>query len=248
MIGEVHGLKLVGKFAMSKLSLQFLGVGGFFGPTYHSNILLNIDGKNLLLDCGSDIRHSLADSPYDWSDIDAVYISHLHGDHVGGLETLAYANKFINNGKKIPLFIHRSMISTLWTMLHPSLSNVKGCCVLNDYFLVNVVDDSFWYNAMKFDLVRNLHIKTKYEPYMYSYGLFFKDIYWSSDTCEINKYYCDKAKIIFHDCETLDKPSGVHTHYNELFKNPNFVKMVLYHYSKSQDEGCFAGTYQKFDL
>jgi len=45
--------------------------------------------------------------------------------------------------------------------------------------------------------------------------------------------YYQKADIIFHDCETLKKPSGVHAHFNELVNLDKSIKakMWLYHYN-----------------
>ncbi len=41
-----------------------------------------------------------------------------------------------------------------------------------------------------------------------------------------------EAEIIFHDCETSEKKSGVHAHYTELKTLPSEIKrkMWLYHY------------------
>ena len=65
-----------------------------FSGEYQSNILLSkqIRGKTetLLLDCGGDFRHSFQEAiKYGGLDpktqIDAIYISHPHADHIGGL-------------------------------------------------------------------------------------------------------------------------------------------------------------------
>ncbi len=72
------------------MKLLFLGTGSAFVPiedNYQSNMLLiHPNGKNLLIDCGSDIRHSLAHFGFNSYDIDAVFISYQHADHCGGLE------------------------------------------------------------------------------------------------------------------------------------------------------------------
>lgn len=50
--------------------------------------------KHLLIDAGTDIRFSLRRRDYSYKDIDAIYLSHLHSDHIGGLEYLAFASYF----------------------------------------------------------------------------------------------------------------------------------------------------------
>lgn len=71
------------------LKMTFLGSGSAFtvGPdNYHSNVLLEIGKDSLLIDAGSDLRHSLREQNRGYLDIKNVYITHLHGDHTGGLE------------------------------------------------------------------------------------------------------------------------------------------------------------------
>ena len=68
------------------MELRFAGVGSAFTTKeyWQSNMIVSHDGKNLLIDCGGDIRFSLAELNMSYKDIDAVYISHLHADHIGG--------------------------------------------------------------------------------------------------------------------------------------------------------------------
>jgi len=51
-----------------------------------SSVLLEVDGKNILIDCGPDFRMQML--RYGVSRIDAVLITHEHYDHVGGLDDL----------------------------------------------------------------------------------------------------------------------------------------------------------------
>src|ERR1035437_6560533 len=44
------------------------------------------NGESLLFDCGDDSKFSMWNIGKTYKDIKAVYISHLHGDHVHGLE------------------------------------------------------------------------------------------------------------------------------------------------------------------
>ena len=86
------------------MSIAFLGVGSAFtsAKDYQSNLLITAQsGKKMLIDCGSDARFSLAEwgleNNIEKLDIDAVYISHLHADHIGGLEWLAFSTYFNPN-------------------------------------------------------------------------------------------------------------------------------------------------------
>lgn len=69
------------------MKITWLGTGTINSyNNYHTNALITKDEHNLLLDCGGDIRFSLHEQGYTYKDIESVYISHLHGDHCGGLE------------------------------------------------------------------------------------------------------------------------------------------------------------------
>src|SRR5688572_4235625 len=54
---------------------------------------LESDGGSMLLDCSADAMHRMAQENLDWSNLDAIWISHLHLDHCGGLASLLFALK-----------------------------------------------------------------------------------------------------------------------------------------------------------
>ncbi len=49
---------------------------------------------NVLLDCGADSAHRMAQEKVDWPNLDAIWISHLHLDHCGGLASLLFGLKW----------------------------------------------------------------------------------------------------------------------------------------------------------
>jgi ribonuclease BN (tRNA processing enzyme) len=49
---------------------------------------------SLLLDCSPDAAHSMAEENLDWPNLDAIWISHFHLDHVGGLATFLFGTKW----------------------------------------------------------------------------------------------------------------------------------------------------------
>jgi ribonuclease BN (tRNA processing enzyme) len=70
--------------------VTFLGTGTPLGlqGLHQACILIESRGQRILLDCGMTALTSLARAGVDPSEIDAVIISHLHGDHFGGLPLL----------------------------------------------------------------------------------------------------------------------------------------------------------------
>ncbi len=240
------------------MKIRFLGVGSAFTtPAYYqSNMLVRArSGKELLVDCGSDIRFSLSefmrgdgrkttDPDEDFSTaIDAVYISHLHSDHIGGMEWMAFRTYFAPNPAKPRLFMEENTMRDLWThSLRGGLGRIEGKLMhLTDYFDCCPVPEngSFCWENIRFTLVRMPHIMTGFKDF-YSHGLLLREaegppIFISTDTqfrSDIIVPMSGRAEIIFHDCETSPFKSIVHAHYDDLRTLPAAVrrKMWLYHY------------------
>lgn len=225
------------------MKLTFLGSGSFFaGPgNWHSNAVLEHNGKRLLIDCGSDARHSFREAGLQATDIDAVYISHLHDDHCGGVEWLGYANFFAPQRKKPKLFGDALVLKDLWdNRLKVAMGVImRGDGFLDTYFEPNPWGIKFEWEGITFLLVQSIHVpndKGKNGP-MYSYGLYVQgptsSFYFSTD---VSGLYVNpaspqyRADVIFHDCETINM-SEVHPHYNLLKTFPPEIKkkMWLYH-------------------
>lgn len=235
------------------MKMTFLGSGSHGTLTnYQSNMLLSHDNKNLLIDCGTDIRHSLNAAGYKARDIDAVFISHLHSDHAGGLEWLAFNTYFDPSRwqdgeyvRKPILFVEDSMCDLLWYRgLYASLHLVQDRPIMNltDYFDVQTFRpfDNIRWNDTLMATVAALHIQGTTHR-QYSHGLTFvtpslKTVYLTTDTQFDPKYFgqwYDNTHLIFHEVETTGYKSGVHTHYSDLNSLPLSIKqkMWLYHHS-----------------
>src|SRR5687768_11655740 len=54
---------------------------------------LEAGGGSMLLDCGASAVHRMAEEGCDWAALDAVWVSHFHLDHVGGLAPFLFGTK-----------------------------------------------------------------------------------------------------------------------------------------------------------
>ena len=81
---------------MATVSVRFLGSGDAFGSggRLQACILLESDAGRYLIDCGATSLSAMKRFDIDPSSIDAVVISHLHGDHFGGLPFLILDGQF----------------------------------------------------------------------------------------------------------------------------------------------------------
>ena len=229
------------------MKLTFLGSGSAFTVgcnNFHSNMLLENSGRRLLIDCGTDARLSIHQQGFSHRDIQDIYISHLHFDHAGGLEWLAFTTKFDSEQLEKPvLHISDQLIKTLWdNLLSGSLRSIQDADAdLSTYYDLKPIDHSnqFDWQSIKFHLVPTEHVfhNTHCAP---SFGLFFTingiNCFITTDAQfkpELYAEYYKKADIIFHDCEITKSMSGVHSNYAQLITlSPEIKsKIWLYHYN-----------------
>lgn len=55
---------------------------------------LETENGSLLLDCGASAVHRMARENLDWASLDAIWISHFHLDHVGGIAPFLFGTKY----------------------------------------------------------------------------------------------------------------------------------------------------------
>jgi ribonuclease BN (tRNA processing enzyme) len=225
-------------------TLLFLGSGSAFtvgDGNFHSNMVLTSDrGTQLLIDCGSDIRFSLYAAGMSYRDITDIYISHLHSDHVGGLEYIGINRRFDPHCDRPNLYLNTDIAHEIWnhTLAGGMRSLHQEIATLETFFQPYPVASSsgFTWDGILFQLVQMLHVHNGIFA-MPTYGLFFTlnntRIFISSDTqlCfQQNRIFYEQADLIFHDCETSGNHSPVHAHYEELLALPLHIRRKLWLY------------------
>ncbi|HEY3356826.1 MAG TPA: MBL fold metallo-hydrolase [Polyangia bacterium] len=102
------------------LEVIVLGVGDAFSERYHpSALLLRCDGFTLAVDCPDMYRAALrragarAGLALSVGAVDAFLITHVHGDHVNGLEAVAFYTHYVER-RRVMLLGGPALLATLW--------------------------------------------------------------------------------------------------------------------------------------
>jgi ribonuclease BN (tRNA processing enzyme) len=86
--------------------VTFLGSGDAFGSGGRLNacFLLETSRSRYLIDCGATSPTAMRSRGVDPNEIEAILVSHLHGDHFGGIPFLLLDAQFVNE-RTAPLTI-----------------------------------------------------------------------------------------------------------------------------------------------
>ena len=226
------------------MRLVFLGSGSAYtvgGDNFQSNMLLvTAAGRRLLIDCGTDIRWSLPKQGLSYLDVTDIYVSHLHSDHVGGLESIGFQRKFDPRCTRPRLYVEASLAGPLWERcLRGGMGIISGAeTTLETFFDVRMVsgDEPFEWDEARLDLVPAIHVSSP-NATASSYGLLIEcgehrsfittDTQYTPD--HLAPYYA-RADLIFHDCETTASKTGIHAHYDDLLQLPDPVRAKTWLY------------------
>ena len=99
---SVSGLMLSAK-VKDQLKVTLLGTGTPYpeADRFGSAILIEAGGKKMLFDCGRGAVIRLSEAGTNTSDIDSLFITHLHSDHVVGIPDLWLTGWFLGRNKPL---------------------------------------------------------------------------------------------------------------------------------------------------
>jgi len=271
-----------------KIRIKFLGSGSAFtlaSENFQSNVLISKElhplsnvpcteeefeevmkpsespyYKHLLYDCGTTIPEALNEANLKPQDLAAIYISHLHADHAGGIEYIGFKTYFevFNFGKtefgtmRPKLYGHKSILYNGWDgTWKGGLQSIQGQVnSLESYFDTHYMEsnDDFDFYGVSIKPVQTVHVvdDRMINP---SYGIMIQNrdadrsgtiygpkVFLTGDSQFAPNQmltYFKQADMIFHDCEFAEYPNSVHAQFHQLktLDEETKAKMWLYHYS-----------------
>jgi glyoxylase-like metal-dependent hydrolase (beta-lactamase superfamily II) len=217
----------------SEMRVFPIGVGTAFGRRFfNTNLIVELhSGEFLLVDCGLTASRSLETIGMSILDVDHLYVSHLHADHIGGIEELALKRKLVLN-KRVNLYINAKLVDSLWGSIREGLEYTQlGRLRIDDYFNVLTYDDHFSLDGIEFTSHPTHHIKG-----MKSFDIGFDDFLVTTDTVFSAEYVRSRAAhfgTVVHDC-SFNSVQKVHAYYERLIEHRDlFRKLYVIHYEDS---------------
>ena len=218
-------------------ALRFQGVGSASAVSLGSSMAtLERDGAPwLAIDCGGEgltayLAHYGAPPP-------AMFVTHVHLDHVAGFERLFVANYFDPARRgRMPLYVPVDVLPLLHRRVaaYPNVL-AEGGANFWDAFRVVPVEGAFWHDGLRLEVFESRHHWPRT-----AFGLRLRgSLAWTGDTRPIPEAlaaYADAGELIAHDCGLEGNPS--HSGIDDLereYPRELLSRCVLYHYGGIAD-------------
>lgn len=218
-------------------SLRFLGVGSAQAVELGSaSAVLEREGQALLMiDCGPEALTAYLD--HYGSPPPAIFLTHTHLDHIGGLERLFFRLWFDPEHRgRTALHVPAPLVPWLQTRIadYPGVLAEGG---VNYWEAFRLVPHSrgFWLEGHWFDSFAVRH----HQPET-AFGLALRGSFvYSGDTRpipEVLARYAANGEIVAHDCALIGNPS--HSGVDDLEREYDVglrARLLLYHYGSQED-------------
>lgn len=222
---------------MSTWNLRFLGVGNAAAPHLGSaSVMLERDDAPLLMvDCG---QEALGACLLEYGKPPpALFITHVHLDHVAGFERLFGLNRFREAGPtRTRLYVPALLVALLQGRVadYPNVL-AEGMANFWDAFELIPVSYGFWHAELWFDVfpVRHHVPGTAFGLCLPGSFLYTGDTRPIPDTVA---QHADGVMPLIHDCDLTGNPS--HTGLPDLLREYNAElrrQMIVYHYASATD-------------
>jgi len=216
-------------------TLRFLGVGNAAAVELGSaSAVVERDGEPLLMiDCGQE-AYSAYRAHYG-APPDALFITHVHLDHVAAMERL-FVDSFFDDARRgrVRIYVPATVVAHLHARVaaYPGVL-AEGGANFWDAFQLVPVTGAFWHRRVGFEAFAVRHHLPET-----AFGLRLPgSVVWTGDTRpipEVLARHADAGEVIAHDCDLHGNPS--HSGVEDLereYPHALLDRLVLYHYASA---------------
>jgi ribonuclease BN (tRNA processing enzyme) len=216
---------------------------------------LETSGGTLLLDCSASAIHRMAEENLDWANLDAIWISHFHLDHCGGIAPFLAGTKHTpatqSRAKPLRIFGPKGLRD-----LVSNFDRANDYGLLDQPFPVEIIEIE---SLESFDILPNLTGTALSTPHTdESHAIHLRDetgktLVYTSDTgmSEPLAAFARKVDLLLMECSFVkNKPVEKHLELAEainLIRKATPKKAVLTHFYPEWDEVDFDEEVRKFD-
>lgn len=219
-------------------ALRLLGVGNAQATAElgSASAVIERDGApELMIDCGQEALSAF--QGHYGANPDALFITHVHMDHVAGLERLFFATYFDAARKgRVRLYVPAPVVPHLQARVadYPGVVAEDGANWWDAFQLVPVTR-GFWHRGFWYDTFPVRHHLPET-----AFGLRLPgSVVWSGDTRPIPEMlakFAGAGELVAHDCALHGNPS--HSGIDDLereYPRELLARCVFYHYASAAD-------------
>jgi len=223
------------------MKIKAIGTGSAFArpPLFNASLLVTTGKEKYVVDCGCNVPYALEKvARQNLKDVDGVLITHVHMDHIGGLEEWAFKNMYVYGKARPMLMAPAVVLRDLQKRLMPALwKDHTGKLELKDYFRIKEVEPDKSYKLGECSVT---FIPVKHVPAFPSFGLYFKHpkkrVFFSADAifdANLIEKMAAISDIIIYDTQLFT--GGVHASLEELQTLPKEMKKKIFchHYGNN---------------
>ena len=207
--------------ATGKIRIRFLGTGDNFGSGGRLQACIHVDTEKsrFLIDCGASSLIAMKRGGIGSAAIDAILISHLHGDHFGGIPFFILDAQLISR-RQIPLVIAGPpglirRVQEAMEVFYPGSSRIERKFSID--FIEMAEGETTCVGDLSVFPVRVIH-GSGAPPYALKIQCAGKIIAYSGDTewTEALRTVADGADLFICESYFFDKPMKNHLNYRTL--------------------------------